>query len=152
MNSNKEKATHYLASIPKFTGLNSRIDKEYKKRVGFPARKFLESPRLSDGIKIDAVTYFDPEAGKFLERSVKYAKKIDNAKNTLFTKANNYITPYINSSDEGKRDYEYKKRLGDFGGKKRKSRKNTRKSRKNTRKSRKNTRKSRKNTRKSKKI
>ena len=151
MNSNKEKATHFLASIPTITGLNSIIDKEYKKRVGFPARKFLESPILSDRTKIDAVTYFDPEAGEILKRGVNYANNIVKTKNTLFTKANNYITPYINSSDEGKRDYEYK-RLGDFGGKKRKSRKNTRKSRKNTRKSRKNTRKSRKNTRKSKKI
>jgi hypothetical protein len=110
--------------------------KKYKESVGFPARKFLELP-LSDHRKIAAVKYFDPEAGKILEKSVHYAKKIDNAKDRVFTNANNFIRPYINSSDEGKRDYEYKKRLGDFGGKKRKSRKNTRKSRKNTRKSKK---------------
>ena len=137
MNSNKEKATHYLASIPTITGLHPSIDKYYKERVGFPARKILESRHISDGIKIDLARKFVPEAGKTLETGVKYAKKIDNAKDTLFTNANNYIRPYINSSDEGKRDYEYKKRLGDFGGKKRKSRKNTRKSRKNTRKSKK---------------
>jgi hypothetical protein len=136
MNPSTEKPTQYLRKISTLTGLHSSIDKKYKEMVGFPARTFLESP-LSDGTKIALVNRFDREAGKTLETGVKYAKKIDNAKDTLFTNANNYIRPYINSSDEGKRDYEYKKRLGDFGGKKRKSRKNTRKSRKNTRKSKK---------------
>ena len=138
MELNKEKPTYYLSKIPTITGLHPKLNESYIKKVGsFPKRKFLESQYIPDERKIALVKYFDPEAGKTLETGVKYAKNIDKTKDKVFKHATNYITPYINSSADGKRYYDHLQEVSHFGGKKRKSRKNTRKSRKNTRKSKK---------------
>ena len=129
MESNREKHTYYLSKIPTITKLHPKIEEAYKKKVGtWPKQKFLESSYIPDSHKISAIKYFDPESGESLARGVKYAKNIDEAKDKSLVYADKYMSPYLNTSYNGRVYYENLQDVGHFGGKKRKSRKNKRKS------------------------